>query len=64
MKCLLSVTYRNNDIIVLVMKDLKFAELLYNAAVNVFLDPPHRGEASGLLWDLPGGLLFVQAPGV
>ena len=30
------------------------------AAVNVFPDPPHRGTA----WGLPGGLLFVQAPGV
>ena len=36
----------------------------HNAAVNVFLDPPHRGAAWGLPRGLPGGLLFVQAPGV
>ena len=35
-----------------------------NAAVNVFHDPPHRGTAWGLPRGLPGGLLFVQAPGV
>ena len=35
-----------------------------NAAVNVFPDPPHRGAAWGLPRGLPGGLLFVQAPGV
>ena len=35
-----------------------------NAAVNVFLDPPHRGAAWGLPRESPGGLLFVQAPGV
>ena len=34
------------------------------AAVNVFPDPPHRGAAWGLPRGLPGGLLFVQAPGV
>ena len=35
-----------------------------NAAVNVFPDPPHRGAAWGLPRGLPGGLLFVRAPGV
>ena len=35
----------------------------YNAVVNVFPDPPHRGAAWGLPQGLPGGLLFVQAPG-
>ena len=35
-----------------------------NTAVNVFPDPPHRGAAWGLPRGLPGGLLFVQAPGV
>ena len=35
-----------------------------NAAVNVFPDPPHRGAACGLPRGLPGGLLFVQVPGV
>ena len=34
------------------------------AAVNVSPDPPHRGAAWGLPRGLPGGLLFVQAPGV
>ena len=37
---------------------------LHNAAVNVFPDPPHRGAAWGLPRGLPGGLLFVQDPGV
>ena len=35
-----------------------------NAAVNVFPDQPYRGAAWGLPPGLPGGLLFVQAPGV
>ena len=34
------------------------------AAVNVFLHLPHRGAAWGKPRDLPGGLLFVRAPGV
>ena len=34
------------------------------AAVNVFPDPPHRGAGWGLPRGLPGGLLFVQVPGV
>ena len=38
--------------------------LLRYAAVNVFPDPPHRGAAWGLPRGSPGGLLFVQAPGV
>ena len=36
----------------------------FNAAVNVFPDSPHRGAAWALPRALPGGLLFVQAPGV
>ena len=35
-----------------------------NAAVNVFPNPPHRRAAWGLPRGFPGGLLFVQAPGV
>ena len=35
-----------------------------NAAVNVIPEPPHCGAALELPRGLPGGLLFVQAPGV